>query len=536
MVQTAQPVEAPAASSTPVPSRRLWSAGTIVTVVALVAGAGLLVQLGAQQKDGPPHTELTIPGGIPATVYVPGEADRDFQDLPDPRPVDDRPPVVVLAHGFASDRVTMSTMARSLTAAGYAVVAFDFRGHGSNTNGFNSGDLRTDLDAVVDWVETQPHWDPARLVVMGHSMGAGASLDFATVDPRPSAVVPISGGWNSDGPEVPANVLLILAEDDPAGIHDETANQRRRLAAAGATVSRTVVPGTDHATILWSGEAVERMVTWMDRAVGVDRDEPAGRADARMGTSGLYLLCALVLLVAIGRGVGRLAPAMSARPTRPAAAGLGVLAVALFVTMPLLAVGAPAAFIPMEVIDAQATQLFAAGALVLGVGLWFRQTGGAQPAWLGDSATTVRTDVRGVALPAALAVVALYLVLSPFGAVYHRLALSPARLLAGLAIAVATFPFFLALERLTRRGSTTAGVLLGVAGKAVLFVVTMIGVQLGVLPGVIGVILPILLLIFVLMEVFAAGVYAAGRNIALIAVVHAAWFAWVAAAAMPYRA
>ena len=538
MVQTAQSpdetVGAPA-DPTPVSSRRRWRAATIVTLVALVAGAGLLVQLGAQQRNGPAHTDLAIPGGIPATVYVPGDPDRAFQDLPDPRPLGERPPVVVLAHGFASDRVTMSTMARSLTAAGYAVVAFDFRGHGSNANRFGGGDLRTDLDAVVDWVEAQPHWDAERLVVMGHSMGAGAVLDFATVDPRPRAVVPISGGWNSDGPELPSNVLLILAEDDPEGIHDETAHQARRLAQADAVVRRTVVPGTDHATILWSGVAVERMVGWLDDVFDIKRSETTTRADARMGTSGLYFLCALVLLAAIGRGVGRLAPARPARPAGPAGAGLAVMAGALLVTMPVLALGAPATFIPMEVIDTQASHLFAAGALVLGFALWRRQSGGPEPAWLGGAGATVRADLWGIALPAALGFVAVYLVLAPFGAVYHRLALSPARLLAGALVALAVFPFFLALERLVRRGGTVAATLLGLAGKATALIVTLIGLQLGILPGVLGVIVPILVLIFLVMEVFASGVYAAGRNVTLIAVVHAAWFAWVAAAAMPFR-
>ena len=534
MVQTANTVEAAAEPPTPASSRRPWRVGAAVMVVALVAGAGLLVRLGAQQRTGPAHTEVAIPGGIPATVYVPGQADRDFQDLPDPRPVGQRPSVVVLGHGFAADRATMSTLARSLTAAGYAVVAFDFRGHGSNSNSFGGGDLRTDLEAVVDWVETQPHWDAERLVVMGHSMGAGAVLDFATVDSRPKVVVPISGGWNIDGPEVPANVLFILAEDDPKGIHDETAHHQRRLARAGVTVERTVVPGTDHATILWSGVAVERIVEWMDDGLGITRDQPAGRADARMGTSGLYFLCTLVLLAAIGLGVGRMAPAMASRPTGPAGSGFAVLAGVLVVTMPLLALGAPAAFIPLEVIDTQASQLFAAGALVLGFGLWRRHTGQPEPAWLGGSAA-VRSDLRGVALPAGLGLVAVYLVLSPFGPVYHRLVLSPTRLAAGAVVALAVFPFFLALERLIRRGGTVAATLLGLAGKAVLLVVTFVGLSLGLLPSVIGVIIPILVLIFVVMEVFAAGAYAAGRNIALIAVVHAAWFAWVAAAAMPIR-
>jgi len=545
MVQTdrpVEPVEAPAEPSTP--TRRRGSGGpaarvrAVVVLVAVVAGALLLVRLGAQERGGPPHSDVTLPNGIPATVYVPGEVDDDFQDLPDPAPVGQRPPVVALGHGFSADRVLMSTLARSLTAAGYAVVAFDFQGHGSNPHRFGSTDLRADVRAVVDWIEDQPYWDPSRLAVMGHSMGAGAVLDFATVDARPDVVVPISGGWNVDGPEVPKHVFLILAEDDPSGLHDRVENAEDRLGRAGAKVERSVVANTDHATILWSGVAVERIVAWMDDAFGIERDAPATRADGRLGTTGLYFLCVLVVIAAIGVGAARLAPTMATRPFgRAAGAGLAVFAGALLVTMPLLSTATPTTFVPLEVGDVQAAQLFATGALVLALGVAVRRgsLSWLDPAWLGGTDRTVRDDVRGLALPVAAAVIALYLVITPFGAVYHRLALTPARLLAGAIMAVLVFPFWLAAERLTRRGGTVQATLMGVATKVVLLIVTMIGVNLEVLPGVIAVIVPVLVLIFVLFEVFAAAAYAAGRNIALIAAVQAIWMAWFAAATMPIR-
>ena len=59
--------------------------------------------------------------------------------------------------------------------------------------------------------------------------------------------------------------------------------------------------------------------------------------------------------------------------------------------------------------------------------------------------------------------------------------------------------------------------------------------RLGLLSGVVMFMLPALAAIAVFMEVFAASVYAASRNLVAIAVVDAAWLALVVAAIMPIR-
>jgi hypothetical protein len=229
-------------------------------------------------------------------------------------------------------------------------------------------------------------------------------------------------------------------------------------------------------------------------------------------------------------------PANAPAAVGPAGGGFAVLAVALLVTMPLLAVVTPASFLPLEVADAQASQMFLAAAAVLAAGAWVRRSGATwlKPAWLGGE-RTVRDDVRGVLLVAVGAFLAIYVVLVPFGAVYHRLIPSPARELAGAAMALLIFPFWLVVERLTRRGSSVVAAALGVGAKVLLLVVSMIGAALGILPGVMQVLVPILALVFVLIEVFANGVYARSRNIALIAATETLVLAWVAASALPIR-
>jgi pimeloyl-ACP methyl ester carboxylesterase len=103
--------------------------------LAFLVLAAALVWLGHLEQGGSAHADLELAGGVPATLYLPqpGEA---HGGLPDPLPPDERPPAIVLCHGFAGDRAMLSTLARRLVTSGYAVLAFDARGHGENRNAF----------------------------------------------------------------------------------------------------------------------------------------------------------------------------------------------------------------------------------------------------------------------------------------------------------------------------------------------------------------------------------------------------------------
>src|SRR5215469_3181955 len=114
----------------------------IITVTALAV----------MQKRGPAHSDLMLQGGIPATLYLPGPsavgpANPFFVLFP--KPAAERPPAVVLVHGFMADRETMSSLARKIAQNGYGVLAIDVSGHGANRNplpeDFGSTSLRSDV-------------------------------------------------------------------------------------------------------------------------------------------------------------------------------------------------------------------------------------------------------------------------------------------------------------------------------------------------------------------------------------------------------
>src|SRR5271167_2904049 len=190
---------------------RVISIGLAIIFILAVA------QLDHLDKGGPPHVYVMLPGQEPATMYLPGPGDPFYTLLP--KPAAERPPAVVLVHGFTGDRVLMSGLARRLADNGYGVLAIDVNGHGENRNPFRGGtaesdSLRADVKNAVDYLRASNLVDGSRIVVMGHSMGAGAALDYANNDPSLKGAVMISGGWTL-GPNRPKDALFIFAERDP---------------------------------------------------------------------------------------------------------------------------------------------------------------------------------------------------------------------------------------------------------------------------------------------------------------------------------
>ena len=156
----------------------------------------------------------------------------------------------------------------------------------------------------------------------------------------------------------------------------------------------------------------------------------------------------------------------------------------------------------------------------------------------------VEPGLIGVSSGATLgAVIAIYFGLSaqfalllPLGVVVHRLTLTPERTLAFLAMGVALLPFSCAFQWLLRRGPPRRAALLSALGRVLVLAVLLLGVSTGLLSRVVVLMLPALALVFVLFELLAGAIYAGSRNVALIALIDAAWLALIVAAFMPMRA
>jgi dienelactone hydrolase len=519
----------------------------VVRGVSAVAFAVFLLAtawLGRLERRGPPHGDLLLAGGLPATLFLPGEArGRGPAAFLEPPPRDARPPAVVLMHGFAGDRLSLSSLARRLATAGYAVLAIDARGHGENRNPMGRGFVRSDafyqeFAAAVDYLRSSPLVDGARIAVMGHSMGASAALDFATRDSGIDAAVAISGGSRLEGPYRPPNALFLVAEGDPAPIRNHAAALAARLAsvprvepgsAYGAFESGTAVElavvGGDHLSIVWRSDALREIVAWLDRVFGREPTSPEVPADPRVPALLAMALAFALVLPGLGLLVAWLAPRGEELPAAGRARRLGAFALAFALTMPLLATGTPAEILSAEVADALVAQFGLAGVALL---LWIRWR---EPGLL----SRVLREPLPALLAAAVGMLVVFVMSSASGVAVHRSTLTPERM-AVFAMAAAGFlPLSLAANCCLRRGPPLVASLTALVGRVVALAVLVAGVAAGVLGFVLLLMLPLLFALFAALELLAAGVYAGSRNLLAIALLDAGWLAAVAAAVMPVR-
>jgi dienelactone hydrolase len=518
-------------------------------IAALVSAAALgvflagSVWMGQVERGGPPHAEVMLERGVPASIYLP-DAGQGGSAFFDPPPREARPPAVVVMHGFAGDRLSMSGLSRRLAAAGYAVLAIDARGHGQNRNAFarswaQAGYFFPDLRAAVDFLRVYPFVDGSRIALLGHSMGAGASLDYATRDSGIDAVVLISGGWRLEGPYRPPNVLFLYAAGDPDSLKARAQELAARLAGLAAlepgrthgrlerhdAVRLHEVAGANHQTIVWSEDAVRESLAWLDAAFGIER--PAGptpedpRAPLLLGLGIAFLL----VLPGLGLLVGQLVPHAGVWPGEGRALGLLWLAAAFALTMPLLATAVPGAILSVEVGDAVVSHFALAGIALL-VAIRLRR-----PALLEGLLERPLAVLPG----AAVGLVGFFLLMLPIAVALHRATLTPERTLVFAAAMLGLLPLTLAFNLLLRGGATASATLMALAGRALILLVLFAGVKAGVLDFVLLFMLPTLAAVSLLFEVLASALYAASRNLLAIALLDAAWLAFVMAAVMPVR-
>ncbi len=514
---------------------RILRYGALAVAILFILG---VARLAALDKGGPSHTDVVLPGAIPGTLYLPGipAAGNPFFGVPA-----QRAPAVVLVHGFSADREIMSTLARWIAQNGYAVLTIDVRGHGANrnpfVNDFTRAALRPDLKAAVDFLRGSDLVDGSRIVVMGHSMGAGATLDYASNDPDLRGAVMISGGWNL-GQGRPKNALFIFAQNDPEFIRESASAIAARLAgvqeiglgktygdfAQGTALEAIEVPNVNHVQIVTSKEAATTIVKWLDSAFGTSRTADITLSDPRLRVVLILQILFLILLIPIGRIAGSIATQWAQRPAGAEGwIGLAILAGALVAVMPLVANDAPAAFLSLVIGDSEVSWLASAGILLLAVlAIWGRLE------WTRFGASTLPT-----LFAAALAIATIYVCQNSHTVTFHRLAFTPERLLAWIFAALMTLPFWLGFEFLVRRGGMVISTVLGLLGRVIIVGLILAGVMARIFPGVLLLIVPIIALQFVALEILAASAYSASRNLFLIALIETAWFAWFLAATNP---
>ena len=180
-----------------------WRAVTVVSCA--VAGFGGL-RVGAAmvrgtlvRRYGRPVRRLPDVAQVPSDaldVIIVGDTGAVLRGLlRRPAPAYETPgPVALVVHGWGASAADMVPLSEPLLEAGLRVLLIDARGHG------RSGDVAVasmptfaeDLRTALRWLRRQPEIDPDRIVLVGHSVGAGAALFVAAEDHAIAGVVSLS--------------------------------------------------------------------------------------------------------------------------------------------------------------------------------------------------------------------------------------------------------------------------------------------------------------------------------------------------------
>ena len=149
----------------------------LVTVVlvylAFAAFAWLMSDRMIFLPPSPSYTAARLP-----IVLIPGDDGASIATLYLPRP--DAPVTLLYSHGNAEDLGQLAPLLEEYRRAGFAVLAFDYRGYGASTGGPPSAHRATrDMEAVYQHAVRTLGIAPSRIVLYGRSVGSGPATELA---------------------------------------------------------------------------------------------------------------------------------------------------------------------------------------------------------------------------------------------------------------------------------------------------------------------------------------------------------------------
>jgi len=169
---------------------------------------------------------------------------------------------VVLAHGGRFNKESWRPQARQLAAAGFRVLAIDFRGYGKSTGPGDkevlSAPLYFDVLAAVRYLHAH---GATSVFAVGGSMGGGAAGDAAIQSPGQIDRIVFLGS----SPDLPADKLksrslFIVAREDSDGNSLRLPGIRAQYEKAPQPKELIVLEGSAHAQFLFETDQRDRVM------------------------------------------------------------------------------------------------------------------------------------------------------------------------------------------------------------------------------------------------------------------------------------
>jgi pimeloyl-ACP methyl ester carboxylesterase len=170
---------------------------------------------------------------------------------------------VVLAHGGQFNKESWAPQARTLAAAGFLVLALDFRGYG-NSHGPGDHDpldapLHLDVLAAVHYLRQH---GAKTVSVVGASMGGGAAGDASITTPPGTIdrLVFLGSAPNLPADRLKAPSLFIVAQEDASGDGPRLPGIRAQYQKAPQPKELIVLDGSAHAQFLFQTDQRDRVM------------------------------------------------------------------------------------------------------------------------------------------------------------------------------------------------------------------------------------------------------------------------------------
>lgn len=148
-------------------------------------------------QETPPQAAVASPTIKASKLRIPSGPDRVAIDLFEPAGEGPFPAVVVLhgTHGPRRGEKYYLAMSEDLARHGYVSLFLRFydRGRKNKSRG-NRAQWSASIGHALDYLETRPNVNPAKMGLLGYSQGAFMSLNYAPSDKRVQAIAALYGG------------------------------------------------------------------------------------------------------------------------------------------------------------------------------------------------------------------------------------------------------------------------------------------------------------------------------------------------------